>query len=205
MNKTVVPLTDTERRVLSAFADGDTPVLIAGSGIAKIDEVNGILSRRASMSRKRAAELVAEPVPAEQSPLTAPIGKPNGAAARPANKTSTTAVSLVKPLRASEVPTRRVSEATTDPAPAPTATPTTIEPSPPTTSDPAEELTAAEQLLDDGIRDVAARLRTLVASLAMTLTCNHRVGVLRGYIADLEGQLAKARAELASHDPKEPA
>lgn len=202
MSMTVVPLTDLERNVLADFAAGDVPAVIAKTHGLPLDAATAILVKRTTMDRKRAAGLIAEPNPAE-SPLTAAISRPNGKAATKPTKSQPPAMPMdlrtavvVRELATSEDPEQRAAAAeilaavTTEPVPQP-------EP-PPTTSDPAEQLTAAEQLLDDGVREIAERLRTLVASLAVAHARTQLAAAYRKRVGDLEAQLAEARAELAA-------
>lgn len=173
MNRTVIPLTDLERRILTAFAEGDTPAQIAERGIAKLDEVNGVLMRRTEMRRQRAIDLLADPDPREMSPLTAPIGKPGGGNHR----------ATVTPAKMAAAPVQHRAALT----PSGLVEPPVAEALPPLT---------AEQLLNDGVDDLTARIRTLVADLAATIAERRIVEARRRWVADLEGALSVARAEL---------
>lgn len=182
MNRTVTALTDLERTVLTAFAVGDTPTAIAKQTGASLDTVTGILTRRATMSRKRAADLVADPDPRELSPLTAPVGKANGKeTVKPAAK------GLVEPLApqaaALKAGLAEVAEAVPEPAPRP--------------APPAEAtITLADAL--DGMDELSCQIRDLVIGLAQTLARRHHARLLRLRVTDLEAQLEQARAELAA-------
>lgn len=178
-NKTVVPLTPVERQVLSDFAAGDVPADIATARKLSQDAVMSIISRRASMSRGRAADLIAEP----ESPLTAPLPPRNG------GKTAKSAPAAAKPAV--------VLWDRNTPAAAPAGL---VEPpvaqslSKPVEPEPTD--TIADDL--DGLDALAYQIRDHVINLAQILARRHHARLLKLRIDDLEAQLGQARAELAA-------
>lgn len=179
-NKTVVPLTAQERNVLSDFARGDVPVQIAKQTGLTLDQVTGILVQRTGMSRPRAADLIADPNPAE-SPLTAsippiPVRKPPAKATPPVAPIP--AVALAANIKQGLA----------------TAAQALLEP-PALAEPPVVE--AASDPLDVGLDAVSERLRALVVSLAETIANRRLADVARRRVAELEAQLEQARADLA--------
>lgn len=197
MNRTVVKLTDLERAILTDFADGDTPTQIAKQTGVGLDTVTGVLTRRASMSRPRARDLVADPDPREQSPLTAPLPGKNGAKATdpaPARPPAPARRVIAEPeLAATEAHGAATTiRAATDPPPAPPPPAPSPEPAPAV----VETITLADAL--DGMDELSCQIRDLVVGLAQTLARRHHARLLRLRVADLEAQLERARGELAA-------
>jgi hypothetical protein len=205
--KTVVPLNDQERRVLTDFADGDTPHAIHTKRKIPMDKVTEILFQRAGMSRPRARDLVSEPDPREASPLTAPISRP--AAAKAPAKVASAPVQKRGAGGISDKTMGAIAEHMRQQGALPPAEPVPTE-APSSTAAAAQVaepepvvsgLGPAVDMLDLGIGELSDRLRLLVVGLAQDLARRHRAAFLRVRVGELEAELADAKAELAAAEP----
>lgn len=212
-----VTLRPIEYDVLADFAEGRTPVQIAQSSGHELDLVNGILTRKCGMNRAKACELVDEGggsidtdgrQRAALSPLTAPIATPFKAPAAPPAKAAAAPVqhrapAAVTPTRTAPPP-KTVTVAPAQPAPQATVTvTTTATPAAPKPGSSVDELLAQSEAHDQPrVRAMAERVRALLARLVDVIDEEQRLAAARKHVAELEAELAKARAQLPAAPAK---